>query len=70
MIRADSKLGKAPVVLLAAKTEEKDRILRLTADEHNYISKPFNIKELVLRSKAISKRSSQSSARHENKILT
>ena len=56
MIRADSKLKNVPVVFLTAKGEEEDRILGLETGGDDYICKPFNIKELVLRVKAILKR--------------
>ncbi len=42
-----------PVVFLTAKGEEYDRILGLTIGANDYITKPFNPRELVLRINAI-----------------
>lgn len=59
MIRADSKLKHVPVVFLTAKAEDEDKILGWETGADDYICKPFNIKELVLRIKAILKRYKQ-----------
>ena len=56
MIRADSKLKDVPVVFLTAKSEDEDKILGWETGADDYICKPFNVKELVLRIKAILKR--------------
>lgn len=56
MIRADSKLKDVPVVFLTAKSEDDDKILGWETGADDYICKPFNIKELILRIKAILKR--------------
>lgn len=56
MIRADSKLKDVPVVFLTAKSEDEDKIVGWETGADDYICKPFNIKELVLRVKAILKR--------------
>ena len=57
MIRADKRFKHVPVVFLTAKAESEDRILGLETGGDDYICKPFNIKELVLRIKAVLKRS-------------
>lgn len=57
MIRADKRFKHVPVVFLTAKAESEDRILGLETGADDYICKPFNIKELVLRIKAVLKRS-------------
>ena len=69
MIRADSKLKNTPVVFLTAKTEEEDRILGLETGGDDYICKPFNIKELQLRVKAVLKRSTQETLSTENRTF-
>lgn len=70
MIRADSKLKQTPVVFLTAKSEEDDRILGWETGGDDYICKPFNIKELVLRIKAILKRSKQARLESEDRSLS
>lgn len=59
MIKADSKLKNVPVVFLTAKSEDDDKIVGWETGADDYICKPFNVKELVLRIKAILKRSRQ-----------
>lgn len=49
MIRADNKLRTVPIVFLTAKGEVEDRIKGLESGADEYISKPFEAKELILR---------------------
>lgn len=42
-----------PIVFLTAKGEEYDRLIGLTTGANDYITKPFNPRELVLRVNAI-----------------
>ena len=70
MIRADSKLKNVPVVFLTAKSEDDDKILGWETGADDYICKPFNIKELVLRIKAILKRSKRSHQDSSNHTLS
>lgn len=46
-----------PIIMLTAKIEDTDRINGFNLGCDDYICKPFNVKELVLRVKAILKRS-------------
>ncbi len=46
-LRADPRLGQAPVIFLTAKTETESRIKRLETGADDYVSKPFDIKELI-----------------------
>jgi DNA-binding response OmpR family regulator len=55
-MRADPLLAEVPVLLLTAKTIDEDRIKGLTAGADDYLSKPFNVEELILRAKAILRR--------------
>ncbi len=41
--------GNLPVIVLSAKTEETDKILGLSMGADDYVSKPFNPKELAAR---------------------
>ena len=41
------------ILMLTAKTEEIDRIVGLELGADNYVSKPFNMRELIARAKAI-----------------
>ena len=56
-IQSDSRFKDIPVIFLTAKTDEDDRIRGLELGGEDYISKPFSIRELLLRVKAVLKRS-------------
>ena len=53
MLRKDMDL---PVFMLSAKAEEIDRVVGLEIGADDYITKPFSMRELLLRIKAILKR--------------
>lgn len=48
--------SQTPVILLTAKDEETDRIIGLEVGADDYLSKPFNPRELLARIKAILRR--------------
>ena len=45
-----------PVILLTARTEETDRLIGLSVGADDYVTKPFSPRELVLRAKAVLRR--------------
>jgi two-component system alkaline phosphatase synthesis response regulator PhoP len=49
-----------PILMVTAKTEEVDRIIGLEFGADDYISKPFSVRELVARVKAIMRREKRS----------
>ncbi len=55
-MRADQLLAEVPVLFLTAKIKDEDRITGLSAGADDYLSKPFNVEELILRVKAILRR--------------
>jgi DNA-binding response OmpR family regulator len=78
-IRADKKLSTLPVIFLTAKTAEADHIAGFKAGGDDYINKPFNSEELVLRLRAMirrtqdhkkaSRRNKDDSRVHESKLF-
>lgn len=48
--------GRVPILFLTARTQEEERVLGLEAGGDDYIAKPFSLKELLLRIKAIFRR--------------
>ncbi len=48
-----------PIIMLTAKSEEIDRVLGLEIGADDYITKPFSIRELLARIKAVLRRSEQ-----------
>ncbi|WAM34819.1 response regulator transcription factor [Caldicellulosiruptor morganii] len=55
-IRFNKKTKNLPVILLSAKSEEIDKILGLELGADDYITKPFSVKELIVRVKALFRR--------------
>jgi DNA-binding response OmpR family regulator len=48
---------EVPVIFLSAKSEEIDKVLGLELGADDYISKPFGVKEVVARIRAVTRRS-------------
>lgn len=61
MLRADPIMKAVPVIFLTARGEADDRIKGFETGADDYISKPFDTRELLLRIKALFKRLSQKS---------
>ncbi|MFW5883021.1 MAG: response regulator transcription factor, partial [Verrucomicrobiota bacterium] len=57
MVRADPSLKEVPIIFLTARGDTEDRISGLETGADDYVSKPFNTKELMLRIKSIFRRS-------------
>lgn len=55
-------IGNVPVLMLTARGEETDRILGLELGADDYLSKPFNPRELLARIKAIMRRLAENSS--------
>lgn len=55
-IRSDPGLAEIPILFLTAKAKDEDRIAGFLAGADDYLVKPFNIDELVLRIRAILRR--------------
>src|SRR6056297_2297329 len=56
-VREDSEV---PIIMLTAKTEEADRVAGLEVGADDYVTKPFSLRELVARIKAVLRRSGES----------
>lgn len=56
LFRKNEKLRNVPILLVSAKSEEIDKILGLELGADDYITKPFSVRELVARVKAIFRR--------------
>ncbi|MBI5301903.1 MAG: response regulator transcription factor [Chloroflexi bacterium] len=61
-IRADANLAATPILMLTARIEDTDKILGLELGADDYLTKPFNPREVVARVRAILRRSSAAPA--------
>lgn len=66
-IKSNATTKHIPVIILTAKTEEVDRVVGFELGADDYVTKPFSVRELILRVKAILKRSVDS-PQQENDI--
>ncbi len=55
-LREDIRAKNIPIIMLTAKSEEFDKVLGLELGADDYIVKPFSVRELVARIKAILRR--------------
>jgi two-component system phosphate regulon response regulator PhoB len=69
MIRADNLLQKTPVIMLTAKTDLEHRIKGLEQGADDYLGKPFDSQELILRIRSILKRASNQNETTHNRIM-
>ncbi len=58
-MRAYRRESEAPIILLTARLEENDKVLGLELGADDYVTKPFGMRELVARIKAVLRRTGQ-----------
>ncbi|MHB8872792.1 MAG: winged helix-turn-helix domain-containing protein [Myxococcaceae bacterium] len=56
LIREDALHAKTPIIMVTARGEERDRVRGLELGADDYVVKPFSVKELLLRVKAVLRR--------------
>ena len=57
IVRADEKIAATPIIMLTARVEDNDKIVGLEIGADDYITKPFNPREVVARVRALLRRS-------------
>ena len=62
-IRRDSPNADTPILMLTARREESDKVLGLDSGADDYLTKPFGIRELLARIRALLRRGETSRAR-------
>jgi two-component system, OmpR family, phosphate regulon response regulator PhoB len=55
-VKSDPRTRHVPVVMLTAKGEEVDRVVGFEIGADDYVTKPFSVRELILRLKAVLRR--------------
>jgi DNA-binding response OmpR family regulator len=55
-LRRESQTRKTPIIMLTAKTSEADRVAGLDVGADDYIAKPFSVRELLARVRAVLRR--------------
>lgn len=58
-LRRENETRRTPIIMLTAKTSESDRIAGLDSGADDYIAKPFSVRELLARVRAVLRRSEE-----------
>jgi DNA-binding response OmpR family regulator len=70
-LRREPATRRTPIIMLTARTSEADRVAGLDLGADDYISKPFSVRELMARVRAVMRRADETaSARYEDTRLT
>ena len=70
-LRREDQTRRTPIIMLTAKTSEADRIAGLDLGADDYIAKPFSVRELMARVRAVLRRVEEEAAeRYEDGRLT
>jgi two-component system phosphate regulon response regulator PhoB len=64
-LRRDPVTGHLPIIMVTARTGEIDRVLGLELGADDYVTKPFSVRELVLRVRALLRRRAPASTEVE-----
>lgn len=67
-LKANPDLAQIPIIIISAKSEELDVVLGLELGADDYVAKPFSLKVLFSRVKAVLRRGKE--AEKESKVLT
>ena len=65
-IRQDKRLATTPIIMLTARVEDSDKIVGLELGADDYITKPFNPRELVARVRSSLRRTQREQAEQSN----
>ena len=65
ILRSEEEFRETPVIMMTAKSQDSDKFIGFESGADDYVTKPFIVKELVYRVKAVLKRSaSRPSSQH------
>ncbi len=60
-IKSDKEKSSVPIIILTAKDDEVDKVVGFELGADDYVTKPFSVRELILRMKAVLKRGEKKS---------
>ena len=61
-VKSDSTTQDIPIIILTAKDDEVDKVVGFELGADDYVTKPFSVRELILRVKAILKRNNKTAS--------
>ncbi len=69
LVRGDPALAQTPIIMLTARIDDTDKIIGLELGADDYITKPFNPREVVARVRSVLRRSRPDSAPPQRRVL-
>ena len=60
MLKSNTRTAGIPIIMVTAKSEEADKVLGLEIGADDYLAKPFGVRELLARIKAVLRRQKKS----------
>ena len=71
ILRSEDEFKETPVIMMTAKSQDSDKFIGFESGADDYVTKPFIVKELVYRVKAVLKRSASraSSQQTEDEVI-
>jgi two-component system alkaline phosphatase synthesis response regulator PhoP len=69
LVREDPSLAQMPLIILTARIDDTDKIIGLELGADDYITKPFNPREVVARVRSVLRRSQTNNQPHQRRIL-
>ena len=66
--RALRQRGNTPIIMLTARDDEIDRVLGLELGADDYVTKPFSVRELMARIKAVLRRANERGSGHAYRV--
>jgi two-component system phosphate regulon response regulator PhoB len=64
-LKSDPKTQHIPIVMLTAKSEEMDQVVGFTVGADDYVTKPFSVKVLLQRIRALHRRADTVQTNHD-----
>ncbi len=68
-LNAYAREGDAPIIILTAKVEESDKVLGLELGADDYLTKPFSMRELTARVRAVLRRADKTAGSISSALL-
>jgi two-component system alkaline phosphatase synthesis response regulator PhoP len=69
LVRGDTALAETPIIMLTARVEDTDKIVGLELGADDYITKPFNPREVVARVRSVLRRSRPQRPQGSHQVL-
>ena len=68
MLKADKDTAEIPIIFITAKDTENDTITGFNLGADDYISKPFSLREVIMRVKAVLRRTASVQVKEEEQL--